>query len=153
MADAHRGDPMPERARRRAVRQAPGEACWLGESSRLMETFTRSFAVLALLAALGAAGTPTTVTVTPSNLTFKRALAVCAAGTLGSITLSLGHVRVSEAPGVSTDIDDTNPSAQLVTLSTGTQSATATVNASKNTVTAAHVTLESARRVACVAPD
>lgn len=113
----------------------------------------RPFAILALLAALGVAGAPTTVTVTPSNLTFKRALAACPSGTLASITLSLGHVRVSEAPGVDTDIDDSNPNAQLVTLSTGSQSATATVNASKNTITAAHVTLESARRVACVAPD
>jgi hypothetical protein len=132
---------------------APGEASCLGESWRPMETFMRPFAMLSLLAALGAAAAPTTVTVTPSNVTFKRALAACPAGTLGSITLSLGHVRVAGAPDVETDIDATNVSAQLVTLSTGSQSATATVNAVKNTVTAAHVTLVSARRVACVAPD
>jgi hypothetical protein len=109
--------------------------------------------MLSLFAALGATAAPTTVTVTPSSVTFKRALAACPASTLGSITLSLGHVRVAGAPGVDTDIDATNVSAQLVTLSTGSQSATATVNAVKNTVTAAHVMLVSARRVACVAPD
>jgi hypothetical protein len=109
--------------------------------------------MLSLLVALGAAAEPTTVTVTPSNVTFKRALAACPAGALGSITFALGHVRVAGAPDVETDIDATNISAQLVTLSTGSKSATATVNAAKNTVTAAHVTLELNRRVACVAPD
>lgn len=113
----------------------------------------RSFAVVVLLAALGATGEPVTVTVGPSNIGFEQALAACPAGTLGSISLSLGHVRVHGAPGVNTDIDDANVNAQSVVLSKGSQSATATVNASKNTVTAKHVTLASRRRVACVAPD
>ncbi|MGC1381781.1 MAG: hypothetical protein WA814_12250 [Candidatus Baltobacteraceae bacterium] len=113
----------------------------------------RSFAVVLLLAVLGATGSPQTVTVGPSNIGFVEALAACPAGTLGSITLSLGHVRVHGATGVDTDIDDANVSAQTVSLSKGSASATATVNAAKNTVTAKHVTLASRRRVACVAPD
>ncbi len=113
----------------------------------------RSFAVVLVLAALGATGTPTSVTVQPSNISFKQALAACPAGTLGAISLTLGHVRVSEAPGVDSDIDSTNVNAQLITLSSDTQRATATVDAAKNTVAALHVTLASRRRVACVAPD
>jgi hypothetical protein len=113
----------------------------------------RSLAVVLLLAALGATGGPVTVTVGPSNIGFEQALAACPPGTLGSISLSLGHVRVHGAPGVDSDIEDTNLSAQTVTLSKGSQSATATVNAAKNTVSGKHVTLASRRRVACVAPD
>jgi hypothetical protein len=113
----------------------------------------RSFAVVLLLAALGVTGTPMSVTVVPSNISFKQSLAACPAGTLGAISLTLGHVRVSEAPGVDSDIDSTNTSAQLITLSSDSQRATATVNAAKNIVSAQHVTLASRRRVACVAPD
>lgn len=114
----------------------------------------RSFAVVLLLAALGVAGTPTSVTVQPSNISFRQALAACPAGTLAGISLTLGHVRISEAPGVDSDVDDTNVNAQLISL-TGASSkqATATVDAAKNTVAAQHVTLASRRRVACVAPD
>lgn len=113
----------------------------------------RSLAVVLLLAALGATGEPVTVTVGPSNIGFEQALAACPPGTLGSISLSLGHVRVHGATGVDTDIDDANLNAQTITLSKGSQSGTATVNAVKNTVTAKHVPLASRRRVACVAPD
>lgn len=112
----------------------------------------RSFAVVLLLAALGVTGTPTTVTVQPSNISFRQALAACPARALAAISLTLGHVRISEAPGVDSDIDSTNVNAQLITLSDSRQ-ATATVDAAKNTVTAQHVTLVSGRRVACVAPD
>lgn len=113
----------------------------------------RSLAVVLLLAALGVAGTPTSVTVQPSNISFRQALAACPAGTLAGISLTLGHVRISEAPGVESDIDDTNVNAQLVSLSGDNKQATATVDAAKNTVTAQHVTLASRRRVACVAPE
>lgn len=113
----------------------------------------RFFALLILVGALGAAGAPVTVTVQPSSIGFKQALAACSAGSLAAITLTLGHVRVAEAAGVDSDIDAGNPSAQTVTLTGGSRTATATVNALKNTVTAKHVTLASAKRVACVASD
>jgi hypothetical protein len=113
----------------------------------------RALAAISLLAALGASGAPTTVTVVPSSIGFKAALASCPAGTLAAISLTLGHVRVSEAAGVDSDIDAANPSVQSVMLSGGAKSATAVVNAVKNTVSAHQVTLASARRVACVASD
>ena len=118
-----------------------------------MKMDMRPFAVGLLFAALGAAGTPQSVTVQPSSIGFKQALAACPPGTLGAISLTLGHVRVAEAPGVDSDIDAANPSAQLLTLSGGNKNAAVKVNASKNIVAAKHVTLVSGRRVACVAPD
>ena len=117
-----------------------------------MKMDIRPFAIIASFAALGAAGS-SSVTVQPSSIGFKDALAACPSGTLGAISLTLGHVRVAEGPGVDSDIDDANPSAQSVMLSSGSKSATATVNASKNTIAAKHVTLASHGRVACVAPD
>jgi hypothetical protein len=113
----------------------------------------RFFALLILVGALGAAGAPATVSVQPSSIGFKQALSACPAGSLAAISLTLGHVRVAEAAGVDTDIDSANPNAQTVTLTGAGRTATATVNASKNTVTAKHVTLASAKRVACVASD
>lgn len=118
-----------------------------------MQIDMRPLAVLALCAAVGATGSSQSVTVQPSSIGFKQALAACPSGTLASISVVLGHVRVAESPGVDSDIDDANPSAQTITLTTGGKSATATVNAHANTVTAKHVTLVSGKRVACVAPD
>jgi hypothetical protein len=112
----------------------------------------RPLSSLLLFAALGAAS-GSSVTVQPSNISFKAALAACPAGTLAGISLSLGHVRISEAAAVDSDIDDANPSAQVITLTSGSKTATATVNAHQNTVSAKHVTAASAKRVACVAPD
>jgi len=113
----------------------------------------RPFAVLSLLVALGASGAPTSVTVQPSSTGFKQALAACSSDSLAAITLTLGHVRVAEGPGVDSDIDDQSASAQVVMLSSGSKTATATVNALKSTVSGKHVTLASNKRVACVAPD
>ncbi|MBV9027380.1 MAG: hypothetical protein JO311_02085 [Candidatus Eremiobacteraeota bacterium] len=113
----------------------------------------KSLIVAALLVALGATGGGTTVTVAPSNISFKQALAACSAGTLGAISIVLGHVRISEGPGVNSDIDDANPNAQSIVLSAGGGSAMAMVNASKHTVSAKNVTLASSRRVACVGKD
>jgi hypothetical protein len=118
-----------------------------------MRTYTRFFVIPLLFVALGATGAATTVTVAPSSIGFKQALAACPADSLGAISLTLGHVRVAEGPGVDSDIDDQSVSAQLVTLSSGSKTATATVNAMKNTVGAKHVMLASGKRVACVAPD
>lgn len=113
----------------------------------------RSFAILLLLATLGAAGSSGSVTVAPSSISFKQAIAACPSGTLGAISLALGHMRVAEGADVTSDIDAANPNAQSVTLSKGSLSATAVVNASKNSVAAKHVSLASRNRVACVAPD
>ena len=113
----------------------------------------KSFSVLAVVALLGAAGSPTNVTVAPSSIGFKQALAACPAGTLGAISLTLGHVRVAEAAGVQSDIDDANAGAQTIALSGSAGSASVKVDAVKNAVSAKHVTLESDKRVACIAPD
>jgi len=118
-----------------------------------MEMYNKPFAVPLLLVALGAAGAPASVTVQPSSIGFKQALAACPADSLAAISLTLGHVRVAEGPGVDSDIDDQSVSAQIVTLSSGSKSAAVTVNALKNTVSGKHVTLASSKRVACVAPD
>jgi hypothetical protein len=113
----------------------------------------RSLALLLPLVALGATGTPSTVTVQPSNISFRAAFAACPAGTMASISFSLGHVRIAPAPGVDSDIDDANPNAQVITLTGENQRANVKVDAAKNTVTAKHVTLVSGRRAACVAPE
>lgn len=118
-----------------------------------MKIDLKPFALLALLAALGASASSASVTVAPSSIGFKEALAACPAGTLAGISIVLGHVRVAEAAGVDTDIDNANPNAQTIALSGSGKSATATVNAANHTVAAKHVTLASGKRVACVAPD
>lgn len=118
-----------------------------------MKMDIKPFALIVLVAALGAGAAASSVTVQPSSIGFKQALEACPSGTLGAISLTLGHVRVAEGPGVDSDIDDANPNAQAVTLSNGSRSASVMVNASKNTVGAKHVTLASGKRVACVAPD
>jgi hypothetical protein len=113
----------------------------------------KPLALLALVAALGATSASTSVTVVPSSIGFKQALAACPSGTLAAISLTLGHVRVAEGAGVDSDIDSANPNAQSLMLTNGSKSATAMVDAAKNVVTAKHVTLASGKRVACVAPD
>lgn len=113
----------------------------------------RSFALLLPLVALGAAGAPGSVTIAPSSIGFKDALAACPSGTLAAISITLGHVRISEAAGVDTDLDDANPGAQTVTLTLGSKSASVKVNNAKHIVSAKHVTSASANRVACVAAD
>lgn len=112
------------------------------------------FAAIALLfVTFGAAGASGSVTVQPSSIGFKEAIASCPAGTLGAISLTLGHVRIAEAANVTSDVDDASPSAQSVTFARGSAAATAIVNAPKNAVAAKHVSLASGKRVACVAPD
>ena len=113
----------------------------------------RSLVILSLFVALGASGAKQTVTVNPSSIGFKDALAACPSGTLVAISLTLGHMRIAESAGVESDIDSTAANTESVTLSSGNRSATAVVNASKNTVSAKHVTPASGKRVACVAPD
>jgi hypothetical protein len=118
-----------------------------------MEMDIRPLATVMLFAALGASGSSSSVTVHPSSIGFKAALEACPSGTLAAVSITLGHVRIAEAPDVDSDIDNANPSAQLLSLASGNKTATATVNALKNTVAAKHVTLASGDRVACVAPD
>jgi hypothetical protein len=113
----------------------------------------KSLVILSLFLALGATGAKQTVNVGPSNISFKDAMAACPSGTLGALSLSLGHVRIAESADVESDIDYGNVNAQSVTFTSGSHSATALVNASKSTVSAKHVTLASRNRVACVAPD
>jgi hypothetical protein len=117
-----------------------------------MKMDIRPLAGLLLFVACGAAASATTVKVQPSNISFRSMHAACA-DALAGISLSLGHVRIAESAGVDSDVDDSNTRAQVVTLTSGSKTATATVNAHENSVTAKHVTLASGNRVACVAPD
>lgn len=107
--------------------------------------------VLALVAAVGA-GPGATVTVAPSSISFKDALAACP-GALAGITFVLNHARIAEAAGVGTEIDDANPPVQTILLTdpSGT-SASVTVNGSTHEVSAKNVKLAGAN-VACVSPD
>ncbi len=110
----------------------------------------RFFVAVALLAAaLGAAGA-TTVTVAPSTLSFKQALAACP-GSLAAITIASYHVRVAEAPGVSSDTDDAAPPVQTIALSGAGGAANVSVNAKTHAVTAHNVKL-SGKAVACIGP-
>ena len=112
----------------------------------------RVLAAISLLAALGAANASTSVTVQPSSLTFKEAMAACP-GALAGITITLNHVRIAEQPGVTSDIDDADPMAQAIALSaSGGASAKVTVNAKTHQVVAKNVKL-SGHNVACIAPD
>lgn len=118
-----------------------------------MKMNCKPLAAVLLFAALGAAGATSALTLSPSNLGFTEALAQCPAGTLGAITIALGHVRIAPAPGVESDIDDEMPSSQIVTLTGRGKSATAIVNASAHTVTAKHASFAARKRVVCVAPE
>ncbi|HTX58689.1 MAG TPA: hypothetical protein VMH02_03355 [Verrucomicrobiae bacterium] len=107
-------------------------------------------AVLGTAAVAGAAGT--SVTVGASNTSFKAAMAACP-GALAGITFTLNHVRIAELAGVSSDIDDADPTAQLVTLTAANgASAAVTVDAKAHTVAAKHVKL-AGKTVACVSAD
>ncbi len=112
----------------------------------------RILAVLSLLAALGAASSPATVTVAQSNLSFKQAMAACP-GALAGVTFTLNHLRIAEMAGVSSDLDDADPASQTLTLTAaGGGSATVKVDAQTRQVTAKNVKL-SGKNVACIAPD
>ena len=72
---------------------------------------------------------------------------------VAGITFTLNHLRISELPGVYSDIDATDVAAQSVTLvGTGGAQAAVTVNAKTHAVTAKNVKL-SGNNVACVSPD
>ena len=68
-----------------------------------MKTQIRPFAVIALFATIAAASGTTTVTVNPSNISFRQAWEACQSESLAGISLTLGHVRVAEGPGVESD--------------------------------------------------
>lgn len=112
----------------------------------------RIVAVLSLLAALGASAAPVSVTVAPSNTSFKEAMAACP-GAMAGISFTLGHLRVAEQAGVDSDLDDADPTAQTLTL-TAADGGTASVkiDAKTRTVIAKNVKL-SGTSVACVSPD
>ena len=111
----------------------------------------RALAAVALLAALGAAGATSTVTVAPASLSFKEAMAACP-GSLAAITFTLNHVRVAEQAGVSSDIDASAPPMQTIALTGANGTASVTVNAKTHQVTAKNVKL-SGKNAACIAPD
>lgn len=110
----------------------------------------RTLAALALVAALGAAA-PTTVTVVPTNLTFKQLRAACA-GSLAGLSFSLGHLRVADQSGVTADLNDTGNGMTTLVLTGSKGSATVKANAHANTIAAKNVKL-SGKSVACVSAD
>jgi hypothetical protein len=106
------------------------------------------FAILLLVTTTGV------TTLQATNMTLQKSASLCN-GTLGSITFSLGHVRVSDAPGVRSTVGAADSHGnQKVTFEnpkTG-QSAVATVNGHARSVYAKHVE-EKAQSVACISPD
>lgn len=95
------------------------------------------------------------VLIRPSNMTFKAAEAACA-GTLGSVTFSMGHARAHAASGV--DLNEQPESQNGVATMTFTdkangKKATIAVNGHNSSVTAKNVTAKSNRSVACIKPD
>jgi hypothetical protein len=115
----------------------------------------KAFASILLAAATVAtasAATPTSVTVQASNMSFKDAMNACP-GALAGISFTLNHLRVAEHAGVVSDLDDANPTAQVLTLQDANGgSATVKVNAVAHTVGAKNVKLANGS-VACVSPD
>lgn len=111
----------------------------------------RIMAAVTFMAALGATGSATTVTVAPSSIGFKQAMAACP-GALAAVSFTLGHVRIAELPGVSSDLDDTVPTAQTIALTSASGNANVTVNAKTRQVSANNVKL-SGKTVACIGHD
>ena len=112
----------------------------------------RALAAIALIAAtLGASAATKTVTLSPSSMSFKQAMAACP-GALAAITMVQHHVRIAEQAGVSSDVDDSSPTAQAISLSSSGGSAMVAANAQAYTVSAKNVTL-SGKSVACIAAD
>lgn len=118
-----------------------------------MQIYIRPMAIITLVAALGAAGAPGSVTLVRSNVPYRQAFSACIEGSLGAIVISpAAHVRVSLGSGVASDIDDANPNAIVIMLTDQekSQSATVTVNSGANTVAAKNVVRAANGRVACV---
>ena len=111
------------------------------------------FALLFGMAAAGDAAT-TAVTLQPSSLTFKQAIAACS-GALGSITFTLGHARVAGLPDVVEQVDTSSSGIDTITFSNETtgKSATAVANGHKSTVSAKNVQVKWKNQLACVMPD
>lgn len=117
-----------------------------------MKLFTAAALILATAGVASAASSTSSVVVVPSSLSYKQIAAACP-GALAGIGFTLNHLRIAEAPGVSSDIDSANASAQTILLSLGAQSASVRANAAKHTIAAKHATLASHDRVACIAHD
>ncbi|MGA8534732.1 MAG: hypothetical protein WB615_11530 [Candidatus Tumulicola sp.] len=114
-----------------------------------------SAVLLFLIAGAGSAIAATsTVTLHPSTLTFKQAISTCA-GSLGSVTFTLGHARVASVAGVSDQTDTSSAGIDVVTFTndkTG-QSAVAKANGHTSTVSAKNVQVKWKNQVACINPD
>jgi hypothetical protein len=111
-----------------------------------------SILLAAATVATASAGTMPTVIVQASNVSFKDSMAACP-GALAGISFTLGHLRVAEHAGVVSDLDDANPSAQVLMLQDANgASATVNVNAKMRAVSAKNVKLGN-KNVACVSAD
>lgn len=110
-------------------------------------------ALIVLAGALHASAATSSVTLTASSLTFKQALAACP-GALGTVTFSLGHARVAEAAGVSSQSDTTSAGVDTVTFTNDkSQSATVIVNGHDRTVSGKNVQVKWKGQLACVMPE
>jgi hypothetical protein len=109
--------------------------------------------VALVLAAVAAAGASSgSVTLTPSSMTFKQALAACP-GALGSVTFTLGHVRVAAASDVSTQTDTSSAGIDTITFSGAGGGATVIANGHSHSVSGKHLETKARNQVACVMPD
>ncbi|MBV8373578.1 MAG: hypothetical protein JOY69_09975 [Candidatus Eremiobacteraeota bacterium] len=94
-----------------------------------------------------------TVTLQPSTLSFKQALSACA-GSLGSVTFTLGHARTASLPGVTEQVDTSSAGIDSITFTdSGGKSATATANGHTHAVSAKNLQVKWKNQLACINPD
>lgn len=94
-----------------------------------------------------------TVTLQPSSLSYKQAIAACT-GALGSVTFTLGHARVAGLAGVSEDVDTSSAGIDTITFTDSSgKSATAVANGHSHTVSAKNVQVKWKNQLACIMPD
>ena len=106
-----------------------------------------------LLATAVSAATPQTVTLQPSSLSFKQAIAGCT-GALGAVTFTLGHARSASLTGVTEDVDTSSTGIDTITFTDSAgKSATAVANGHNHTVAAKNVQVKAHNQLACIMPD
>jgi type 1 fimbria pilin len=110
--------------------------------------------VLVLLGTAAASAATSAVTLQASSLSFKQAASTCA-GSLGSISFTLGHTRAASLPGVSDQTDTSSAGIDTITFSNDKsgKSATVVTNAHNLTVSAKNVAVKWNGQLACVNPD
>lgn len=109
------------------------------------------FTILAGSALMAAASQ--TVTLQPSSLSYKQAIAACT-GALGTVTFTLGHARSAGLAGVSESVDSSMMGIDTITFTDSSgKSATAVANGHNRTVSAKNVQVKWKKQLACIMPD